>query len=119
MALIQYGAVRFLLTGDAEANEERWMLERYGMDLRADVLKVAHHGSSTSSTPDFLDAVRPRIALVSVGAANSYGHPNPEVIRSLLERGTQVLRTDQLGTVVVRTNGRSLSVTGAGEQWVR
>jgi competence protein ComEC len=95
------------------------MLERYGVDLRADVLKVAHHGSATSSTPDFLDAVRPRVALVSVGAANSYGHPSAEVIRSLLERGAQVLRTDQLGTVVVRTNGRSLTVTGAGEQWAR
>lgn len=119
VALIQYGTVRFLLTGDAEETEERWMLERYGVDLRADVLKVAHHGSATSSTPDFLDAVRPRVALVSVGAANSYGHPSAEVIRSLMERGAQVLRTDQLGTVVVRTNGRSLTVTGAGEQWAR
>jgi competence protein ComEC len=119
VALVQYGAVRFLLTGDAETSEENWMIERYGAELRADVLKVAHHGSVTSSTPDFLDLVQPRVALVSVGAANTYGHPNPDVIRSLVHRGAQVLRTDQLGSVVVRTDGRSLVVTAGGEQWVR
>jgi competence protein ComEC len=119
VALIEYGTVRFLLTGDAERQEESWMLQRYAADLRADVLKVGHHGSSTSSTPEFLDAVRPRVALVSVGAANSYGHPSPTVIRSLVARGTQVLRTDQLGTLVVRTDGRSLTVSAGGEQWNR
>ena len=119
VALIEYGTVRFLLTGDAERQEESWMLQRYAADLRADVLKVGHHGSSTSSTPEFLDAVRPRVALVSVGAANSYGHPSPTVIRSLVARGIQVLRTDQLGTLVVRTDGRSLTVSAGGEQWNR
>jgi len=119
VALIAYGTVRFLLTGDAETQEERWMLQRYGADLRADVLKVGHHGSSTSSTPEFLDAVQPRVALVSVGAANTYGHPSPTVIRSLIARGTQVLRTDQLGTLVVRTDGRTVTVTAGGEQWIR
>jgi competence protein ComEC len=119
VALIQYGSVRFLLTGDAEEGEEAWMLERYATELRADVLKVGHHGSATSSSAGFLDAVRPRIALISVGAANSYGHPSPGVVRSLLDRGAQVLRTDQLGSIVVRTDGRSLTVDAGGERWVR
>jgi len=118
VALVQYGRVRFLMTGDAEEGEEGWMLEN-GIDLRADVLKVAHHGSATSSTPAFLAAVRPRVALVSVGAGNTYGHPNNDVIRSLMAIGAQVLRTDHLGSVVVRTNGRSLSIDAGGEQWVR
>jgi competence protein ComEC len=119
VALIEYGDVRFLLTGDAEQGEEAWMLQRYAGGLRADVLKVGHHGSATSSSPDFLDAVQPRVALISVGAANTYGHPSAEVVRSLADRGAQVLRTDQLGSIVVRTDGRSLSIDAGGERWVR
>jgi competence protein ComEC len=107
------------MTGDAERGEEEWMLAREATELRADVLKVAHHGSSTSSTPAFLDAVRPKIALVSVGAANTYGHPSPAVVRSLVDRAAQVLRTDHVGTIVVRTDGQSISVEAAGERWVR
>jgi competence protein ComEC len=118
VALVQYGRIRFLLTGDAEAGEEEWMLKNT-TDLEADVLKVGHHGSSTSSTSAFLDAVKPRVALVSVGVANSYGHPNKDVVRSLVDRGAQVLRTDQVGTVVVRTDGRSLTVEAGGERWAR
>jgi len=83
------------------------------------VLKVAHHGSATSSTPAFLTAVKPRVALVSVGFANTYGHPSTEVVRGLTSAGAQVLRTDQLGTIVVRTDGRSLTVEAGGQQWVR
>jgi competence protein ComEC len=119
VALVQYGQIRFLLTGDAEAGEEDWMLARDRSDLRADVLKVGHHGSSTSTTPDFLAAVRPRVALISVGAANTYGHPSNAVIHSLVARGVQVLRTDQVGTVVVRSDGRALIVEAGGERWVR
>jgi competence protein ComEC len=119
VALVEYGRIRFLMTGDAERGEEEWMLARGVTELRADVLKVAHHGSSTSSTPAFLDAVNPRIALISVGAANTYGHPSPSVVRSLVNRGAQVLRTDHVGTVVVRTDGQSISVEAGGERWVR
>jgi len=118
VALVQFGRIRFLMTGDAEGGEEAWMLEN-AADLKADVLKVAHHGSSTSSTPSFLEAVQPRVALVSVGMANTYGHPSNDVVRALVASGAQVLRTDQLGTVVVRTNGRTLTVEAGGEQWVR
>ena len=118
VALVQYGRVRFLMTGDAEAGEEEWMLAN-SSDLRADVLKVGHHGSSTSSTAAFLDAVKPRLALISVGVANSYGHPSRDVVRALDAQGAQVLRTDQVGTVVVRTDGRSLTVEAGGERWER
>ncbi|MFL5577131.1 MAG: DNA internalization-related competence protein ComEC/Rec2 [Gemmatimonadaceae bacterium] len=118
VALVRYGAVRFLLVGDAERPEEEWLLAHAGADaLRADVLKVAHHGSRTSSTSAFLDAVRPRVALVSVGAANSYGLPSPEVMADLAARGAEVLRTDRLGAVVVRTDGQSLTISAGGATW--
>jgi competence protein ComEC len=119
VALVRYGDVRFLMTGDAEAGEEDWMLARDPTELRADVLKVGHHGSSTSTTPAFLAAVRPRVALISVGAGNTYGHPSKDVVRELSSSGAQVLRTDHLGTVVVKTDGRSVTLQAAGEQWTR
>ncbi len=113
---VRYGGVRMLLTGDAEAGEEAWLLAHRD-SLAADVLKVAHHGSSTSSTPDFIAAVRPRIALVSVGRVNTYGHPSPAVMTRLLEAGATVLRTDQLGPVVLRTDGTGIEVEAAGARW--
>ncbi len=117
IALVQYGTVRFLLTGDAEAPEESWLLSHMAGELHADILKIGHHGSSTSSSAAFLDAVNPRVALVSVGAGNSYGHPSEQVMRDLASRGVTVLRTDQLGSIVVRTDGRSLTVTAADRSW--
>jgi competence protein ComEC len=116
VAMVEYGTVRFLLTGDAEAEEERWLLER-GAVLRADVLKVGHHGSRTSSTVGFLDAVRPRLALVSVGAGNMYRLPNTGVLDALLVRGAEVLRTDELGAIVVRSDGRRLEVEANDARW--
>lgn len=117
IALVQYRNVRMLLTGDAERAEEQWLLAHAANELHADILKVGHHGSSTSSSPEFLDAVHPRVALVSVGAGNSYGHPSEQVMHDLTARGATVLRTDQLGSVIVRTNGRSLTVSAAGRSW--
>ena len=114
VTMIEVGAVRFLLSGDAEREEEAWLVERYGEALRADVLKLGHHGSVTSSTPAFLDAVRPRIGIASVGAGNMYGHPSGEVLASLTQRGISVYRTDRDGSVVVRTDGRTLSVSSGG-----
>jgi competence protein ComEC len=112
VALVRVGNVRFLLMGDAERPEEEWLLANEKASLAADVLKVGHHGSSTSSSGPFLDAVHPRIALVSVGVKNSYGHPSATVMADLARRGVQVLRTDRLGTVVLATDGRSLVVRG-------
>src|SRR5204863_245221 len=111
------GAIRFLFTGDAEAPEEEWLLAHDADALAADVLKVGHHGSRTSTTPRFLGAVRPRLALVSVGAHNAYGHPSPEVMQTLRDSGAQVLRTDRVGTIVVSTDGRHLEVEARNEKW--
>jgi competence protein ComEC len=113
----RYGAVRFLLTGDAESREEAWLLDHAAGSLSAEVLKVGHHGSVTSTTAPFLAAVAPRVALVSVGASNSYGHPSPVVMRRLLDAGVTVLRSDQLGAVVLRTDGRTLEAEAAGTRW--
>lgn len=115
---VRYGSVRFLLVGDAERDEERWLLMRDSLALRADVLKVGHHGSSTSTTPDFLRAVRPSLALVSVGRGNSYRHPSPRVMGALVTQGATVLRTDQVGHVIVRSDGEIIEMEAQGERWV-
>ncbi len=91
------GSPRVLLTGDLEAAGERLLLRRYGAALAADVLKVAHHGSKSSTTPAWLEAVDPRIALVSAGRNNWYGHPAPAVLARLERRRLRVLRTDRSG----------------------
>ena len=115
--LVEHGRVRFLLTGDAEAAQEAWLLERWGSGLGATVLKVGHHGSRTSSTPAFLDAVRPTLAVISVGADNRYGHPAPDVMRALRDRGADILRTDRDGPVIFRSDGRRLEVETARARW--
>jgi competence protein ComEC len=115
--LVRVGNVRILLTGDAEAPEEEWLLAHAREALAADVLKVAHHGSATSTTEPFLAAVHPRLALVSVGAHNSYGHPDREVLDALRASGAQLLRTDLAGTIVVYTDGRALDVEARGARW--
>ncbi|HRN53673.1 MAG TPA: hypothetical protein PK788_09255, partial [Gemmatimonadaceae bacterium] len=114
---VQYGSRSVLLTGDAEHRLEEWLLEHAAAALDVDVLKAAHHGSRTSSGEAFLDAVRPRIALVSVGRDNTYGHPSPEVMRRLLDHGATVLRSDQLGTIVLRTDGAHWEAQAAGHRW--
>ena len=117
VARIRVGAVSMLMTGDAEREEEEWLLGNRAGELRSDVLKVAHHGSNTSSTGAFLDAVRPRVALIPVGAGNLYGHPSPEILRSLATRGVLVLRTDRHGPVIARTDGRAIEMEAMGERW--
>ena len=87
-----------LLTGDIERDAEEWLAERA---VRADVLKVGHHGSKTSSTATLLDAVHPRIALISCGLHNLFGHPHPSVLESLRSRGIHPWRTDRNGTIDV------------------
>lgn len=117
VARLRIGTVTFLLAGDAERDEENWLVRNQRALLDVDVLKVAHHGSNTSSTPAFLRAVTPRLALVSVGAGNVYRHPSDEVIRALAASGALVLRTDRHGSVVVRTNGAEIEVETNRERW--
>jgi competence protein ComEC len=112
---VRYGSRAFLLCGDVERAVEQRML----MDAEIhpiDVLKVAHHGSRTSTTAEFLDAASPIFALISVGDQNSYGHPNREVLSRLEERRTGVYRTDLDGLITVRTDGRHLQVETRRDQ---
>lgn len=106
--LLCHGANRFIFTGDAESEAEEDMLSN-GMDLRADVLKAGHHGSSSSGSDDFLDAVNPKYAVISCGKGNSYGHPHAELLNSLRKRGIQVFRTDEQGSITVTSDGKTLS----------
>lgn len=104
-----FGENSFLLTGDAEKFSEKEMLDK-GYDLSADVLKLGHHGSSTSTDLKFLDAINPDHTVISVGQDNDYGHPHVETMQALLERNTKVYRTDFQGTVVFTSDGRTISV---------
>ena len=106
---LTYGARSILLTGDMEKQVEAELLSE-NLLSPADVLKVAHHGSRTSSVAAMLDAVHPSFAIISAGFENSYGHPHPDVLGRLSDRGISVLRTDALGLVCIRTDGRSITV---------
>ena len=117
IAMIKYGTVRFLVVGDAELPEEEWLVDRYGDALHADVLKVAHHGSSTSSGDRFLRAVRPSLAVISVGASNKYGHPSEDVLHALSQIGAEIIRTDQAGTISIRTDGQRIDVATRTSEW--
>lgn len=101
---------RFLFTGDAELDAEAALLHGAADRLRADVLKVGHHGSETSSTQAFLQAVKPRHAVISVGHANRFGLPDASIVARIAAGGAEVWRTDDNGLVIVRTDGRSLDV---------
>ncbi|ERM92882.1 ComEC/Rec2 family competence protein [Caldanaerobacter subterraneus] len=105
---ITYGDTAFLFTGDAEKESEREMLnENY--NLKADVLKVGHHGSSSSSSWSFLKEVRPKYAVISCGKNNEYGHPHRETLEKLSELGITVYRTDECGTIVAVSDGKTVS----------
>ena len=117
VTMIEYGAARFLLTGDAERGEEDRLVARYGPALHAAVLKVGHHGSRTSSSDELLASVRPRVAIISVGAGNAYGHPNAEVLHALAHVGAAVLRTDLESTIVIRSDGQRLSIERGEDDW--
>ncbi len=106
---IRYGARSFLLTGDMEKPMEANLLYE-GVDLHSDVLKVGHHGSKTSTTQPFLDAVSPSIALISDGFENSFGHPHKDVLARLQDRHSAVLRTDLDGLITIRTDGQRLTM---------
>ena len=108
---LAYGEVSFLLTGDASQEAESDLVARKA-PIDSDVLKVAHHGSRTSSSPDFIRQVSPTAALISAGAENRFGHPHPESLATLSERvsGDAVFVTKDHGTVEFVTDGRRLEV---------
>lgn len=111
---VQFGNNSFLLTGDAQSESEQEMLSS-GANLKADVLKVGHHGSHSSTTPAFLKAVSPKYAVISVEAGNDYGHPHQETLAKLTNAGAKVYRTDRDGTVVFVSDGKTLTVRTLGD----
>ncbi len=105
VARLDFGSVSVLFAADAESPTEAWLLAS-GADVRATVLKVPHHGSRYSSTPRFLQAVRPEVAVVSAGTGNDYGHPAPPTLQRLAKIGARIFRTDTDGHVALTTDGQ-------------
>lgn len=105
---VDYGETSFLFTGDAEYMAEYMMIDS-GLPLAADVLKVGHHGSKTSSSMEFLKAVNPTYAVVSCGRGNSYGHPHAITLESLKDLGVQLYRTDLQGTITCISDGETIT----------
>ena len=103
-----YGREKFLFMGDATSSNEADMIAK-GYDLSANVLKLGHHGSSTSTSEAFLNKVKPKYAVVSCGKGNDYGHPHLETMNKLKTKGIIVYRTDESGTIVCRSEGKTLS----------
>ena len=107
------GSFAFVDTGDAEADLEEQLAFRYGAGLQADLLKAGHHGSNTSNTQAFLDAISPQVVVASCGLDNDYGHPHAEVVERVLAAGADFYRTDQDGavTAVYDQNGLQIHCT--------
>lgn len=105
---IAYGDTAFVMCGDAPVSSEKDMVAS-GIDLSADVLKLGHHGSYTSSCDAFLDAVAPSCAVVSAGKGNDYGHPHEEVMKRIQDRGIKLYRTDEQGTLIAYSDGKNIT----------
>ena len=104
-----YGNVSFLLTGDAGVALEKEMLQ---YDVKATVLKAGHHGSNTSSSEEFIQAVKPEVTILSYGEDNKYGHPHAEIVDRLQAIGSKIYATADLGTITVSTDGVNYTVNG-------
>lgn len=105
---VTYKDTSFLFTGDAEKLSEKEILQKK-YDIKADVLKLGHHGSSTSSSKEFLDKVNPKITVASLGKDNDYGHPHKEIIKAMKDRNITFYRTDELGTIVLKSDGKNIT----------
>lgn len=105
---LSYGETVFLLQADAEKRTEASILES-GTDIKADVLKLGHHGSSTSNTNEYIEAVDPDYGIISLGKDNKYGHPHKEVMALMDEKGITIYRTDEDGTIVAISDGKEVS----------
>ncbi|MGN9163844.1 ComEC/Rec2 family competence protein [Tissierellaceae bacterium HCP3S3_D8] len=105
---LKYGNTSFMFTGDAEKISEDEMIEVYGSSLKSDVLKLGHHGSTTSTTKRFLELVDPRVAVITVGKDNTYGHPHREVLERVENAEIKIYRTDLDGTIVASSDGNTI-----------
>jgi competence protein ComEC len=107
---VVFGPTSFLLTGDAEKEAEQAMLAA-GVPLQATILKVGHHGSSTSTTPAFIAKVKPQVAIYSAGLDNRYGHPHRETIAALNKIGAKIYGTEKNGTIIVTADSKGYKIT--------
>jgi competence protein ComEC len=105
---LTFGNNSFMFTGDAEDISENEMLSK-GLDISADVLKIGHHGSNSSTSQEFLDKVNPKYAVISVGIGNSYGHPHKTTMEKLKEKNIEVYRTDENGTIIATSDGENIT----------
>ena len=114
---VDYGETVFLFTGDMETDAENDMLDYWEgrLDWQADVLKVGHHGSNTSTGYRFLNAVSPAYGVISVGKGNDYGHPHKEPLSRLRQAGVAILRTDELGAIQAVSDGKEVTFTWANQ----
>ena len=110
VAKLIYGSFSMLLTSDAEKASEARMVKKYSDQLKSTVLKVGHHGSTTSSTSAFLKAVAPEVAVITVGAGNDYGHPHEAVVKRYQDRKIKMYRSDQHGTITISSDGTTWAV---------
>jgi competence protein ComEC len=108
IGILRFGSTSVLLTGDASQWVEQLLVEAYGDALDADVLKVGHHGSKTSTAPEFIAAVTPQVAIISAGARNRYGHPHQTTMDTLTHFAVPVIATADAGTIVFRSDGTSM-----------
>lgn len=112
---LTFGSNKFMFTGDAQISNEMDMINK-GFDLSADVLKLGHHGSHTSSSQEFLNKVNPKYAVISCGVKNDYGHPHKEVMERLQTMKIKAYRTDENGTIICTSDGKNISFnTKAGD----
>jgi len=108
VARLVYGETEFLFTGDSPSSIESYLVSQGKEGLKSDVLKAGHHGSRTSTSPEFVAAVSPQYAVISAGPDNRYGHPHEEVVATLEEAGVKILNTAEKGAIIFKTDGRVL-----------
>jgi competence protein ComEC len=108
VAQVRYGEIEFMLTGDAPASIERYLVDTYGEQLASDVLKLGHHGSKSSSADEFLAAVKPKFAVVSAGKNNTYGHPALETVARVKDHNIPIISTIDQGRITLATDGTSV-----------
>lgn len=106
---LTYGNNKFIFTGDAEVESEKEVLEKYADKLKGDVIKFGHHGSSTSSSSAFVEAISPKYGIISCGVDNSYGHPHRETLSLIKEEGIKAYRTDLQGQITLTSDGNNIS----------
>lgn len=107
---LTYGNKAFIFTGDAEKVAEEEVVKKYANELKADVIKFGHHGSSTSSTKEFIEAISPKYGIISCGLDNSYGHPHRETLNIIEKMGIEAYRTDKEGQITITSDGNNIEI---------